>query len=154
MRILLGLVHMNTTNRLIVLTVCSVLVLMGAGCSLFEKSPAEERQAQTEAVLTQDDRTLYVENVQIKIDDLDVHLGKLREYRGNVGTSVQWVYDKDLEAFETALNDFKDKFAIFKETAANEFITHRATLNDALVRVEDVYLEIITEFEIDFSEQP
>ncbi len=154
MRILLGLGHMNTNNRLIVLTISSVLVLMGAGCSLFQKSPTEERQAQTEAVLTQDDRTLYVENVQIKIDDLDVHLGKLREYRGNIATSVQWVYDKDLEAFETALNDFKDKFAIFKETASAEFLTHRATLNEALIVVEDIYLEIITEFEIDFSEQP
>lgn len=154
MRILLGLGHMKANNRLVLVTALSALMLLGAGCSLLEKTPNEERQAQTEAVLTQDDRSLYIENVQIKIDDLDVHLGKLRAYRGNVATSVQWVYDKDLEAFETALNDFKDKYAIFKETASAEFLTHRATLNEALVVVEDIYLEIITEFEVDFSKQP
>jgi len=92
----------------------------------------------------------YAENLQIKIDDLAVHIGKMKESRAFVSADAQASFDASMAELETTFASFRESFEGFKDSAAESFMAEREKLNNNLASIEDLYLKIITDYELKF----
>ncbi len=155
MSILLGFDHMKRLPLIQLITVCAAIAVLGVSCP-WQKAAEQPitKKTRTYNVFSQQVKDDYSENIQIKIEDLEIHLGKLREYRVNIAPSSQSTYDTYLSELDASIKDFTAKFEAFKTSPLTEFLPERAKLNEALVKTEDLYLKIITDFKVDFEKKP
>lgn len=144
---------MKRFSVLSILAVCAAITLAGASCAP-KKEEAVKKPTRSLSVYKQQDKDDYSDNIRIKIEDLEIHLGKLRQYRDNIVPSSQSTYDAYLSEFDDDVKAFSAKFEAFKATPFSEFLDRRAELNAELVKTEDLYLKIITDFKVDIDKQP
>lgn len=153
---LLVFAHMKPNSIAIILSVCAVISLTGAGCA-WQNNETQATATKNErklSVFNKADKDDYSDNIRIKIEDLEIHLGKLRDYRINIAPSSQATFDAYVSEFEADIKEFSGVFEAFKATPLDQFLAERLKVNEALLKVENLYLKIITDFKVNFENQP
>jgi hypothetical protein len=140
-----GAKPMKTRYLTTFVSIALLLALAGASC----RSEGNVDGNGPTTLYGSEEKDGYAENVQIKIDDLAVHIGKIKESRALVSADAQASFDAAVADLETKFTVFKDSFEGFKSSAVESFMTEREKLNNALVGVEDLYLKVITDFKLD-----
>jgi hypothetical protein len=142
---------MNLFSRVITVSLLGSLALLGVSCSAPQTESPNEQPSGNNRPLTlygSEEKDGYIENVEIKIADLKLHIGKLKEKRAEIDPSRQTAFDASLAELDNRMAEFLVTFESFRASPLESFLPERAKVNEKLVLVEDLYFEIITEYDL------
>lgn len=126
-----------------------VLVLAGADCNRVA-SPSQDVTVSTGSASSQrSDRDAYISNLDTKMEDLFTHINALQEKRGEVSADLQATFDQQIAELRGEYDRLGQELQALKDAPESEFMEWRTRVNAQLQKVEELYLKIITDHELE-----
>lgn len=147
---------MNYFFRFSIVSFLAATALLGVSCGQTDAVPKGDNTTPSDRPLTlygSEDKDAYAENVEIKVEDLYLHIGKLKEQRTKIAPSRLNAFDALLAELDQRMAEFVATFEAFKDSPLESFLRERAKVNEKLVLVEDLYFEIITDYKDELAPQ-
>lgn len=132
-----------------------VLALTGAACDRMGAAPSQDVTVSTNAPSSQrSDRDDYISNLDAKIEDLLAHIDALQEKRDEISADLQATFDQQMTELRREFDGLKQELQALKDAPESMFMELRSNVNAQLAKVEDLYLQIITDFELEVIVDP